>query len=130
MRQSDNVLVEIHVRPVGVHGFLLSHPRHQEKFKPELLFVIACSEEFLQVFLLVNFWLLLNVLRPVVFLKNLPRVDFLRLQKTDDVFKFVGNTSRGLILLVPQEGREFQQVFPFDEIHAKGEEAKEEKTSA
>jgi hypothetical protein len=90
---------------------LFPHTSHQEEFKPQPLFLVASSEELVQVFLLVNLGLFFGETRPVVFLKQLPGVDFLCLQKTDDVLKLVGDTARGLILLVPKEGRELQQVF-------------------
>jgi hypothetical protein len=57
---------DVHIRPVRVHHFLLSHAGHQKEFKPQPLFVVAGFEQIIQFCLLVHLRLFLRITRPIV----------------------------------------------------------------
>lgn len=45
---ANGACIEVDVRQVRVHDFLLPHPGHQEEFIPEPLFCVTRCEKFLQ----------------------------------------------------------------------------------
>ena len=57
---------EVKIGPRGVHHFLLPHAGHQKELKPQALVLIANSQEFVEVFALVDFRFVLNVTGPVI----------------------------------------------------------------
>ena len=91
-------LLRLIVRPIRVHHFLLTHSGHQEEFAPEFFFLVACWEEFAEVFLLVDLRFLLCEARPIVLPDQ--ATNPLCLQEGLNVCELVPAGTRSLFLFV------------------------------